>query len=396
MQAVIIAGGKGTRLKELSGNLPKPLVDIGGKPLLEHQILLAKTNGIAEILLLTGFGAEAIEEYCQDGRPWGVAITYHRESQPLGTAGAVLDAFHRLQRDFVVFYADTMLNVDLRRMCAFHQQSPGVTLFLHPNDHPQDSDLIEIDDANRVIGLHPYPHPPGEHFRNLVNAGLYVARKDCLEPWANRRETLTYPFDFGKHLFPEMIAQSAGSLRGYVSREYIKDAGTPKRVYRVREDFLSGRIQAARWDCRKPAVFLGREGVSGGAAGESNLLPGAAEAVRTVNELGRLAVVVADRPTSDRNKVESLLGHSGAFVDGIYSGDQNPFTKAAADLNIDFGESWLIAASASEIEAARSFGIRSILIQNGRIPSSQQPEFVCTDLLSAVRLIAEKEQTTTP
>ena len=255
MQAVIIAGGKGTRLKGLTGDLPKPLVDIGGKPLLEHQILLAKANGIDKILLLTGFGADIIQAHCGDGRRWGVEIEYHCESTPLGTAGAVLDAFPHLQTDFVVFYADTMLNVDLGRMCSFHQQSPGITLFLHPNDHPQDSDLIEIDETNQIIGLHPYPHAPGQYFRNLVNAGLYVARKDCLQPWHERRANLPYPFDFGKHLFPEMIANNTGPLRGYVSREYIKDAGTPQRVHRVREDFLSGRIQAARWDCQSRPCF---------------------------------------------------------------------------------------------------------------------------------------------
>jgi NDP-sugar pyrophosphorylase family protein len=398
MQAVIIAGGKGTRLKELNGNLPKPLVDIGGKPLIEHQILLARANGIDEILLLTGFGADAIQDYCQDGRQWDVEIQYHRESQPLGTAGAVLDAFHRLKRDFVVLYADTMLDVDLRRMCSFHGQSPGITLFLHPNDHPQDSDLIEIDETNRVIGLHPYPHPPGQHFRNLVNAGLYVVRKDCLAPWYERRATLAYPFDFGKHLFPETIA-SGCQMRGYVSREYIKDAGTPQRVYRVREDLLAGRIQAARWHCKKRAVFLGLE-----------LLPGAAEAVRTVNESGRLAVVVANQPVGAggnrsenegrtiHNKFEWLLGHEGAFVDGVYCrrqpSDDGPLEKAVADLNIDVEQSWMIGAGPADIDAARRFGIHSILIQSGRRDTqlSNPPDFVCEDVLSAVRLIGEKEQ----
>jgi FMN phosphatase YigB (HAD superfamily) len=318
----------------------------------------------------------------------------------------VLDAFAHLQRDFVVFYADTMLNVDLRRMCGFHQRSPGITLFLHPNDHPQDSDLIEIDEANQIVGLHPYPHPPGQYFRNLVNAGLYVARKDCLAPWHERRANLPYPFDFGKHLFPEMIANGSGPLRGYVSREYIKDAGTPQRVHRVREDFLSGRIQAARWDCQKPAVFLGREGtLHADSAHQVKLLPGAAQAIRTVNESGRLAVVLSSQ--SDhleslvRNEFESLLGHEGAFVDGMYAclpvSAQQPgasfFTKPAADLNIDIKQSWMIASGPVAIDAARKLGIHSILIQTSR-PDRQlsPPDFVCQDVLSAVRLIAEKEQ----
>ncbi len=424
MQAVIIAGGKGTRLRELNGNLPKPLVDIGGKPLLEHQILLARAHGIREILLLTGFGADAIQDFCQDGGKWDVEIKYHRESQPLGTAGAVLDAFDCLKRDFIVLYADTMLNVNLRRMCSFHKQSTGLTLFLHPNDHPHDSDLVEIDETNRIVQFHPYPHPPGGYFRNLVNAGLYVARKECLEPWYERRATLAYPFDFGKHLFPEMLAGGCHML-GYVSRDYIKDAGTPQRVYRVREDLLSGRIEAASWNCKKQAVFLAQEGMLNSFsdrlnfADESQLRPGAAEAVRTVNESGRLAIVVASHPVSAHseysqkalreihNKFETLLGNEGAFVDGIYysphrTGDDRAgerfepvlLEKAASDLNIDTKHSWMIGGDRADIEAARRFGIRSILIQNGRSDDHlpNPPDFVCKDVLSAVRLIAVEQR----
>ena len=439
MQAVIIAGGKGTRLKELTGDLPKPLVDICGKPLLEHQILLAKTHGIERILLLTGFGAEAIEDYCGDGSKWGLRIQYHREPQPLGTAGAVLDAFPHLVHDFIVIYADTMLNVDLRRFSSFHTASPGITAFLHPNDHPQDSDLIEIDEANRITALHPYPHPPGQYFRNLVNAALYVVRKDAIAPWYQRRAELSYPFDFAKHLFPEMIA-GGGNLRGYVSREYIKDAGTPERVYRVREDYLSGRIDVASLQNPKPAVFFDRDGTLNVDSGwikspaELALLPGAAQAVRAVNQSGRLAVVVTNQTVIARgdcsesglrlihNKFEWLLGQEHAFVDGIYYCPHHPhkgfpgerpelkvpcdcrkpatglFEKAAADLNIDAERSWMIGDSADDMEAAMQFGIHSILVKTGRQgrQPSRPPDFVCTNVLDAVQFIAQQEEQRQP
>ncbi len=204
MQLVIIAGGQGTRLKERIADLPKPMVEIGGKPLLEHQILLARKYGIEDILILTGFGAECIESYFGDGAKWGVRIAYHRETQPLGTAGAVLNASANSIEVFMVMYGDTMLNVDLRRMIAAHPPDALASLFLHPNDHPQDSDLVEVDDANRILALHPYPHPRDSYFRNLVNAALYVVNRNALPDHAP-----TGSFDFGKHLFPDLIASGA-------------------------------------------------------------------------------------------------------------------------------------------------------------------------------------------
>ena len=154
-------------------------------------------------------------------------------------------------------------------------------------------------------------------------------------------------------------------------------------------------------------MFLGREGtLRADSVDEIKLLPGAAQAIRTVNESGRLAVVLTsqtDRSESlIRNQFESLLGHEGAFVDGMYaclpvSAPQTSatfFTKPAADLNIDIKQSWVIASGPVAIDAARKLGIHSILIQTGRPDRqlSHPPDFVCQDLLSAVRLITEKEQ----
>ncbi|MGI8958222.1 MAG: nucleotidyltransferase family protein, partial [Bryobacteraceae bacterium] len=108
MQLVIIAGGKGTRLKERTADLQKCMVEVGGKPLIEHQVLLARSQGISDILILTGFGAQSIEQYFGNGAPWGVKIRYQCEPEPRGTAGAVIDAFDKLDDVFFVMYGDTM------------------------------------------------------------------------------------------------------------------------------------------------------------------------------------------------------------------------------------------------------------------------------------------------
>jgi D,D-heptose 1,7-bisphosphate phosphatase len=431
VQLVIIAGGQGTRLKERIADLPKPMVEIGGKPLLEHQILLARRYGIEDILMLTGFGAECIESYFGDGAKWSVRIAYHREAQPLGTAGAVLNALRKLDRIFMVMYGDTMLNVDLRRMIGAHPEDALASLFLHPNDHPQDSDLVEVDDANRILALHPYPHPRDSYFRNLVNAALYVVNRNALPDHAP-----TGSFDFAKHLFPGLIASGA-RLHGYISREYIKDAGTPKRLDRVRQDYASGRIQTGSLETPRSAVFLDRDGTLNhergwlNAAHEMELLPGAAEAVRTINESGRLAVLITNQPVIARgecteaqlklihNRLEWQLGENHAYLDGIYFCPHHPeagfpgertdlkiacncrkpeiglFQQATQDLNIAVSGSWMIGDRASDVHAAAKFGIRSALVRTGPLSGSAvqscQPDAVFDTVLQAANFILSEQ-----
>src|SRR5580704_4790885 len=122
MQAVILAGGKGSRLKERLGDLPKPLVDVCGTPLLEHQILLAKRHGIQQILILVSHAANKVAEFCEQRQNWGLDIKCIDDGVPRGTAGAVLAVFDQLADDVLTIYGDTMLDVDLSRFRSFHHQ----------------------------------------------------------------------------------------------------------------------------------------------------------------------------------------------------------------------------------------------------------------------------------
>src|SRR2546422_10009268 len=187
-QAVILAGGQGTRLRDRLADLPKPMIPIGGKPLLEHQVELAKRYGFSDLVFFVHYRADLIEGYFGNGAKWGVDIRFIVEREPLGTAGAVLAAWEQLAERFVVLYGDTMVNVDLQRLWAAHEKSgPDATLLLHPNDHPLGSDLVEIDAASRVTAFHHRPHPAGKYFQNLLNAGLYVIEKPALARFLNPR-----------------------------------------------------------------------------------------------------------------------------------------------------------------------------------------------------------------
>ncbi|WP_308389704.1 HAD-IIIA family hydrolase [Acidithiobacillus sp. AMEEHan] len=429
-QALILAGGKGTRLRERLGDLPKPLIDLCGRPLLERQILLLKQHGYQRVLVLVNHRAEAITEFCTANGGWGLEVECIDDGEPRGTAGAVLGVFDRLDEIFLVMYGDTMLQVDLGRFEAFHRRQDGVaaTLFLHPNDHPHDSDLVDADDAGFIRGFYPYPHPDGFWLPNLVNAALYVVHRDALLPWVGSEGAL----DFCKDLFPAMLARGM-QLRGYKSAEYIKDVGTPVRIDKVSADFRSGKIARAALDCEQMAVFLDRDGTINREVGhlaraeEFDLLPGVEDAVRRLNLSEYRVCVVTNQPVIARgkcsheelrrihNKMETLLGRAGAYVDRIdycphhpdsgYPGEV-PELKIACDcrkpatgmidaavraLNISRPRSWLVGDSSADMLAARRAGLRSIMVESGQAGLDHKyivaPDYVAADLGAAVDFI---------
>ncbi len=159
-----------------------------GVPLLERQVLLAKKHGFTRVLLLVNHAADQVIEFCSARRNWDLDLEILDDGEPRGTAGATLAAIDRLEREFLVMYGDTMMEVDLGRFHGFHALSPdaAATLFLHPNDHPQDSDLVEIDGDERVVAFHSYPHDPLRWYPNLVNAALYWVRRDAPSGLARR------------------------------------------------------------------------------------------------------------------------------------------------------------------------------------------------------------------
>lgn len=431
-QAVILAGGKGTRLRDRLGDLPKPLVDLCGMPLLERQILLLKRYGFTSVFVLVNYRGEAIEQFCASRGNWGLDIHCVDDGKPRGTAGAVLEILDILAAQFLVVYGDTMLQVDLERFRSFHAQAPdtAASLFLHPNDHPHDSDLVDVDDAGDVLGFHPYPHLDGAWLPNLVNAALYWVQREALRPWRGTPGIL----DFGKDLFPAMIARGL-RLRGYRSPEYIKDVGTPARIDKVSADFRSGRIERSGLDHEQVAVFLDRDGTLNREIGhlrqaeQLELLPGVEQAVRRLNRAEYRVCVVTNQPVVARgecslndlrrihNKLETLLGRAGAYIDRIdycphhpdsgFAGEVSELKiacecrKPATDmidtaicaLNISRPQSWLVGDSSSDILAARRAGLRSILVETGHAGLDEKyfamPDYAASDLVAAVDFILD-------
>ncbi|MDT8843421.1 HAD-IIIA family hydrolase [Paraburkholderia fungorum] len=433
MQVIILAGGRGTRLKLVTGDLPKPLVDVCGEPLLGRQLeLIAATQTCREVLILTGYGAEEISRYCGDGDRWGLRVRCVAEQNARGTAGAVLDAYQLLDPAFIVMYGDTVLDVDLDRLVAAHQKAKTeATLFLHPNDHPYDSDIVTVDGDGYVRAFMPYPHAEGVDLPNLVNAGLYVLQRDAL----SGLDGLPDKPDFGKHVFARMLARGQKIL-AYKSPEYIKDAGTPDRIAKVRKDFASGRVAGMSLRKPVPAVFLDRDGVLNeernrvSRADELVLLPGVEGAVRRLNQSAYRTVVVTNQPVVARGdctedelagihaRLDTLLGAKGAFVDSLYYCPHHPdggfpgevaalkricdcrkpatgmIERAKAELNLALQGSWMIGDTTTDIELARRTGIRSILVRTGHGGRDGRHEvtadFVVPALPEAVSLILDQ------
>jgi histidinol-phosphate phosphatase family protein len=428
-QAVILAGGKGTRLRERLHGRPKPLVDVDGAPLLGRQIEALHRNNISNIVVLAGHAADQIEAFCADPALAELRLRLLEDGELRGTAGALLHAFDYLADRFLVVYGDTLFEIDLDRLWNLHLTTEAdATLVVHPNDHPFDSDLVEMDEFNRVIAIHRLPRDPNALLPNLVNAGMYVLEREAIAFWHEQHP----PTDIARDLFPAMLHRGA-NLRGYPSFEYIKDLGTPKRLDKAISDLRSGVVARSRIDRSQKAVFLDRDGTINewrghlARAEDFALIKGAAEAVKQLNEAEYRVIVVTNQPVIARGettfeevrrihwKMETLLGEQRAFIDRLYLCPHHPdkgfpgevatlkvacdcrkpetglIEKACDEFNIDSGESWFIGDTTADMLAAQRTGLRSILVETGEAGRDGKyvlrPDFIAKDLHAAVSFI---------
>lgn len=241
--AVILAGGKGERLYPLTKETPKVLIEIGGKPIIEHQILLLKKQGIKEIWIMLGYLGDKVREYLRDGKRLGVNLHYEQEKKLLGTAGALIQLKGKIKDDFLVLSGDVMLNLDFQRFINYHlQKKESLASFaVHPTDHPKDSDLVEIDGQGRILSLSKRPHQEKKESGNISIASVFIFSPDIFRYINQKRK-----FDIEKNVLP-LILKSGEKTYGYLTPEYIKDMGTPERLERVRKDYLSGKIRKFNW-----------------------------------------------------------------------------------------------------------------------------------------------------
>lgn len=406
-----MAGGKGTRIAAVRSDLPKPMIPVCGKPILEWQIENLKASGLTDIVLVIGHLGEVIKDYFGDGSRWGVTISYFIETQPLGTAGALF-RMPELQEDFLLMSGDVMLDVDFNRLINFHKDRQALaSLTVHPNNHPFDSSLIVTEilpasnggmpiHTNRVVK---WMNKEDErlYYRNVVNAGIEMISPRLLEEARAKLPSLD-KVDLDRDVLKPAI--ESGKIYAYETSEYIKDMGTPERLVEVENDLLSGKIAAHNLSVKQKAVFLDRDGTINKTSGfltdinDFELIEGAAEAIRQINKSGYLVVVVTNQPVIARgdcsfeqlqeihNKMETLLGKEGAFIDGLFlcphhtdkgfEGERieykldcecrkpkaGLFVQAQKALNIDLSQSYMVGDSAIDIKAAENAGCKKAFL----------------------------------
>lgn len=406
MKTVIMAGGKGTRISSVASDIPKPMIRIEGKPVLEHEIECLRDQGFTDLIITVSHLGHIIMDYFGDGsgispstgKPFGVQIEYYVEKEPLGNAGALFRLKDKLTEDFLLLNADAIFDVDFNRFIAFHKQHGGVaTLFTHPNSHPYDSGLVFADDNGAVTKWLAKEDDRPHYYRNRVNAGLHVLSPKMLETEIN-----TPKIDLDRQLLKPLAG--TGTMFCYDSPEYVKDMGTPERYESVCKDFAAGMVKGKNLQNKQKAIFLDRDGTLNRYIGflrnieDFELLPDVCEAVKRINESGYLAVVVTNQPVIARgevtyaqlqeihNKMETMLGEKGAYLDAIYYCPHHPhkgyegeipelkfdcscrkpkpgmLLQAAEDFNIDLSQSWMIGDGENDILAGKAAGCRTALL----------------------------------
>lgn len=427
MQAVIMAGGKGTRLSSVITDIPKPMVPINGKPLLEYQVENLKEAGVTDIIIVVGYLGHVIQNYFKDGKKYGLKITYFIEEMPLGTAGALKYLKKQLKDNFLLVFGDLFININFERFYKYHIEKKGLaTLYAHPNSHPHDSDILIVNNEKRVLEWSYKNSIREKEYKNLVNAGVYVLNKDLLQYIPDIQKV-----DLEKHILGPNLEKIP--VYAYSCTEYVKDIGTPERLYKVEKDLSNGVCKQRNLKNKQKCIFLDRDGTINCHVGflrqpeQLNLEINVAKAIQKINESEYLAVVVSNQPVIARgecsfetmekihNRLETLLGKEGAYLDDIYycphhtdkgfEGEipelkydcncRKPkigmLEKAAGEHNIDLSQSWIIGDTTVDIMTGKNAKMRTALILTGEAGKDKKfdvtPDIVGNDLLNCLQQI---------
>lgn len=415
-QVVIIAGGKGTRMG-VSAETPKSLLSIDGKSLLERQIEFFVKNGFDDFLILLGHKSEEIIAVIQEiSKHFQIKIEYKIEDLPLGTGGALLNAFSSLKDKFVLILGDVMINTNIKDLVnALEDGFNDLALFYHPSHHPIDSDLLLLDSSQKVKKILTKPRDEGL-YRNHGNAGCYAIKKYVLKKFATNNQIFS-KIDLDRELLPKII--DVGFVaQGVRSHGFMRDCGTPDRLKYVNKNWH----QIANTTFTRPAIFIDRDGTLNKLNGfitkldQIEVFDDAPSFVSLMNKLNYWVIVITNQPVIARGevthemldsfhaKIEKIVMDGGGVIDDFFFCPHHPdagFIGEITDLKIpcncrkpevgliqqacnrfpiDLNHSWMIGDTWRDAELAKNVGINFIKIDSNDDLSS---EFITVKTLMA-------------
>jgi histidinol-phosphate phosphatase family protein len=426
-QVVIVAGGQGSRMTKLLGSQPKCLVKLNGVDLLTQNITRLSKKGFKRFHLLLGVNSQTIiKEIQRISEEVIVEIDFTVELEPKGTGGAILNALDKLDEFFIVIHGDLYIDMNFEELENFLiKKNTGYVQVFHPSTHVFDSDLITIDDSNKITGYHLKPHQKSLVVRNRANAGIYGF---------NKRELQKLHYDGGKidldrELLPKLLNFK---ITGYGVRNngFVRDVGTPERLLQTQLD-LSKPFRTAE---RRPTLFLDRDGTLNVEKGyitdksQIELYPDAVNLIKFCNNTGIRVIVVTNQPVIARgdatfdnlheihSRIDQLLSKQDLYIDEYYFCPHHPdsgfegerielkiscqcrkpgnglILKAGYDFKVDYNFSLLVGDRASDIECGEKSGIKTIFLSrnNSKLDEDIQPNFIVSSL-DQVILILQKE-----
>lgn len=430
--AVIQAGGLGTRMRELTQDrIPKPMLELNGKPLLLWQIENISAYGIKDFVIVIGHLGQSIKEYFDDGSKYGIHIDYISEDKPLGSAGALFYLNSNSSDLFLLIYGDVMFDMDLDRWINFHLSKKAlISMVCHPTSHPYDSDLLLLDSDNRVIKFLWKTEKRDGISHNIGNAGLFLFDRSVLH-----RIQTAQKIDWEKDIIANEL--ETGRVYGYRTCEYIKDVGMPDRFKLAALDQIEGKWRKKNLNNKQKCIFLDRDGTINILKGliscpeQLELEKNVDKAIRIINNSEYLVIVITNQPVVARGmcqiedvekihgRLETLLGEKNVFLDDIafcphhpdrgYP-EENPVYKVkcscrkpmigmiremAKKYNIDLEKSYMIGDTTVDIQTGVNAGLTTILLRTGEAGNDGKymvtADYECEDLLEAVNFIMKSE-----
>lgn len=397
MLIAILAGGKGSRFSKFS-NKPKILISFKKKTLLDNFIYQLKEFKFKNKFLFLGHKSDEVIKYLKKKR---IKINYFVEKKPLGTGGALKNFENHENEDALVIMGDILLDIDYKKFIAFHKKKKSeTTLFVHPNTHPHDSDLVTVNKNMKVTNFFSKNKRKRPYTRNLTTAGVYLINLKLLKKL--KKNVFQ---DLSSHLIIPALKKKNHKVFAYYSREYVKDVGTPKRYFEALKDFKNKIPQKRNLNKKMPAIFLDRDGTLNREkynvySNPCNLFSKTIEAIKIINKKNYLSIIISNQPAIAKgfvkqkhvefthSKLETMLGHSGAYIDEILYCPHHPkkgfrgeikslkvkcecrkpriglIKLAEKKFNIDLKKSIFIGNSMVDYETAINAGIKPMIINN--------------------------------